>query len=69
MRTDQDNALILAEPVDEAVLDHFRNDFTAALESFGFAPCPGNVMVRNPAWSRPLADYLARFPALGGDSG
>jgi CBS domain-containing protein len=61
VRTDQDNALILAEPVEEAVLDGFRNDFTAALESFGFAPCPGNVMVRNPAWSRPLADYLAAF--------
>jgi CBS domain-containing protein len=61
VRTDQDNALILAEPVDAAVLEAFRRDFTAALESFGFAPCPGNVMVRNPAWSRPLADFCASF--------
>ncbi|MEA2777705.1 MAG: hypothetical protein QOF90_3111 [Acetobacteraceae bacterium] len=61
MRTDQDNGLILAEPVDENVLETFRNDFTAALESFGFAPCPGDVMVRNPVWSRPLSDYLAAF--------
>jgi CBS domain-containing protein len=61
VRTDQDNALILAEPVDAAVLDTFRRDFTAALESFGFAPCPGNVMVRNPAWSRPLVDFCASF--------
>jgi CBS domain-containing protein len=61
VRTDQDNALILAEPVHEPVLDAFRHDFTQALESFGFAPCPGNVMVRNPIWSRPLADYLAAF--------
>jgi CBS domain-containing protein len=61
MRTDQDNGLILAEPVDEHLLDTFRHDFTAALESFGFAPCPGNVMVRNPVWSRPLADYLSAF--------
>jgi CBS domain-containing protein len=61
VRTDQDNGLILAEPVDDAVLDAFRRDFTAALESFGFAPCPGEVMVRNPAWSRPLAEYLAAF--------
>ena len=61
VRTDQDNALILAEPVDEAQLASFRHDFTAALEGFGFAPCPGNVMVRNPAWSQPLADYLAAF--------
>jgi CBS domain-containing protein len=61
MRTDQDNALILAEPVDAHLLDTFRHDFTAALESFGFEPCPGNVMVRNPEWSRTLADYLADF--------
>jgi CBS domain-containing protein len=31
------------------------------LESFGFAPCPGNVMVRNPAWSQPLDEYIAAF--------
>jgi CBS domain-containing protein len=61
VRTDQDNALILAEPVDDHLLDTFRQDFTAALESFGFAACPGNVMVRNPVWSRTLADYLAAF--------
>ena len=28
---------------------------------FGFPPCPGNVMVRNPVWSKPLSDYLADF--------
>ena len=61
VRTDQDNGLILAEPVEESLLEKFRRDFTAALEGFGFAPCPGNVMVRNPIWSRPLADYLAAF--------
>ena len=61
MRTDQDNGLILAGPVDEELLENFRHDFTAALEGFGFAPCPGNVMVRNPVWSQPLADYLSAF--------
>ena len=61
IRTDQDNALILAEAVDAGVLDRFRHDFTAALEAFGFAPCPGNVMVRNPIWSRPLADFIGDF--------
>jgi CBS domain-containing protein len=71
VRTDQDNGLILAEPEDAAVLEAFRRDFTAALESFGFAPCPGNVMVRNPAWSRPLADFCTGFRhwvALPGDT-
>lgn len=61
MRTDQDNGLILDGPVDSQTLDSFRNEFSGALESFGFPPCPGNVMVNNPAWSRPLADYLAEF--------
>ena len=61
VRTDQDNGLILAGPVDKATLDAFRDDFSGALASFGFPPCPGNVMVRNPVWSKPLSDYLADF--------
>ena len=61
VRTDQDNGLILAAPVDKATLDTFRADFSDALESFGFPPCPGNVMVSNPAWSKPLSEYLADF--------
>jgi len=61
VRTDQDNALILAEPVVESALAAFRRDFTEALEAFGFAPCPGNVMVRNRLWSRTAEDYLTTF--------
>jgi CBS domain-containing protein len=61
VRTDQDNGLILAGPVDKATLDAFRVDFSAALAGFGFPPCPGNVMVRNSFWSKPLSDYLADF--------
>ncbi|WP_454648318.1 putative nucleotidyltransferase substrate binding domain-containing protein [Bradyrhizobium liaoningense] len=59
VRTDQDNGLILAGPVQGEILEAFRHDFFDALESFGFPPCPGDIMVRNPAWSRPLSDYLA----------
>ena len=61
VRTDQDNGLILSEPVDKAKLDAFRADFSGALSRFGFPPCPGNVMVSNPAWSKSLSDYLADF--------
>ncbi len=61
IRTDQDNGLILAEPIEPDVVERFRQNFTAALTGFGFAPCPGNVMVRNPVWSRPLADYVTDF--------
>ena len=61
LRTDQDNGLILSGPVDEDALTAFRRDFTNALESFGFPPCPGNVMVRNPLWSKTADDYAAEF--------
>jgi CBS domain-containing protein len=52
LRTDQDNGLVLGAPVDEATLQRFRDDFSGALDSFGFPACPGHVMVNNPAWSR-----------------
>jgi CBS domain-containing protein len=61
MRTDQDNGLILAEPVDRAELKAFRVTFSGALERFGFPRCPGEVMVVNPQWSKPLADYEGDF--------
>jgi CBS domain-containing protein len=59
VRTDQDNGLLLAEPVPAAELDRFREAFSGALDGFGFPPCPGNVMVRNPVWSQPV-DGLIR---------
>jgi CBS domain-containing protein len=61
MRTDQDNGLILREPAPEHELRTFRAAFSRALESFGFPPCPGGVMVVNPIWSRTIADYRADF--------
>jgi len=63
MRTDQDNGLILSEPVPEADLAAFRAVFTHALESFGFPPCPGEVMVRNPLWSKTLEAYRSDIRA------
>lgn len=61
VRTDQDNGLILAEPVDSSLLDSFRTKFSAALEKFGFPPCPGNVMVSNPFWVRTVDEYVSDF--------
>jgi CBS domain-containing protein len=60
-RTDQDNGLILSEPVPNGDLDRFRADFFDGLEACGFQPCPGEVMVRNPVWSKTLADYRDDF--------
>ncbi|AWN43821.1 DUF294 nucleotidyltransferase-like domain-containing protein [Methylobacterium durans] len=61
VRTDQDNGLLLARPAPETDLATFRADFTLALESFGFPPCPGNIMVRNPLWSQPIDQFLAQL--------
>jgi CBS domain-containing protein len=61
IRTDQDNGLILSEPVDEAKLQKFREAFSGALANFGFPPCPGRVMVNNPLWSRTIDDYISDF--------
>jgi CBS domain-containing protein len=61
IRTDQDNGLILSEPVDEAALNTFREQFSGALAEFGFPPCPGHVMVDNPLWSRTIAEYISDF--------
>ena len=58
-RTDQDNGLILARPVPSADLDAFREEFFAALARFGFPPCPGGVMLKNPQWSKPVQDWRA----------
>jgi CBS domain-containing protein len=40
VRTDQDNGLILAGPVDNAALDKFRTDFSGALAASAFRPAP-----------------------------
>jgi CBS domain-containing protein len=61
VRTDQDNGLILAEAVPEEELAAFRVAFSQGLERLGFPPCPGEVMVRNPVWSRTLAEYQEDF--------
>lgn len=63
VRTDQDNGVLLAEPVPDAELEPFRADFTQALEQCGFPPCPGEIMVRNPVWSQPLDGFLRQLQA------
>jgi CBS domain-containing protein len=71
-RTDQDNGLILSEPVPAKDLDRFRADLFDALETCGFPPCPGEVMVRNPLWSRTLAEFrddFHRWLALSDEAG
>ena len=61
LRTDQDNGLILSESVPDFELQVFRKGFSAALESLGFPPCPGGVMVSNPSWSKTEEQFSADF--------
>ncbi|MCE1237891.1 MAG: DUF294 nucleotidyltransferase-like domain-containing protein [Hyphomicrobiales bacterium] len=61
VRTDQDNGLLLAHPVPEEDLVRFRAEFQGALASFGFPPCPGNVMVSNPMWSQTIDDFVGQL--------
>lgn len=60
VRTDQDNGLLLSSPVDPGELDRFRREFSDALASFGFPPCPGNVMVSNPQWSQTIDEFIVQ---------
>jgi len=60
-RTDQDNGLILAKPVPPSDLGTFRTDVFDALRQCGFPPCPGDVMVRNPVWSKTLGEFRDDF--------
>lgn len=54
LRTDQDNGLILRDGAVLPGLEELCDALTAALISFGYPRCPGNVMVSNPAWRGPL---------------
>jgi CBS domain-containing protein len=57
LRTDQDNGLILRDGVVAEDLCGLCQAFTDALLSFGYPRCPGDVMVSNPAWAKPLAAF------------
>ncbi|PWC93238.1 hypothetical protein TSO5_15380 [Azospirillum sp. TSO5] len=57
LKTDQDNGLILRDGFECPDLPRIAADFTRHLVEFGYPPCPGNIMVSNPEWTRPLAGY------------
>jgi CBS domain-containing protein len=57
LRTDQDNALLLPDGTDVFAARRIAERFSEALSSFGFPPCPGGMMVSNPAWTRTVSDF------------
>jgi CBS domain-containing protein len=56
-KTDQDNALLLRDGFDCPDLADITRQFSEALLSFGYPPCPGQIMVTNPLWCQSLASF------------
>ncbi len=57
LKTDQDNALLLRDGYMHPDLAEITRQFSAALLTFGYPPCPGNIMVTNPLWCQNLAGF------------
>jgi CBS domain-containing protein len=57
IKTDQDNALLLRDGFEPAGLDDLVVRVSAALSAFGYPPCPGRIMVSNPRWCGPVAQF------------
>jgi CBS domain-containing protein len=67
LKTDQDNALVYADPpaeladAAEAYFTELAERVVAALERCGFPRCAGEVMATNPRWRQPLAGWRGHF--------
>jgi CBS domain-containing protein len=57
IKTDQDNALIWRNDFVYDSLNKIKQELTEILIDFGYPPCPGNIMVSNPAWSQSLKTF------------
>jgi len=70
-KTDQDNAIIYADPADDAEAEVAREYFYVFAEkaidhlvNCGYPLCPGEIMARNPKWCQPVStwkEYFARW--------
>lgn len=57
IKTDQDNALIIANTEDSEKFYPYAQVFTEKLISFGFPRCEGNIMVSNPYWCKTEKEF------------
>jgi CBS domain-containing protein len=57
LKTDQDNAIILRDGFIYEGLETITAEFTQTLVDFGYPSCPGQIMVNNPLWCRPLKAF------------
>lgn len=66
LRTDQDNAILYADPGDDdGVAERFYLELgrlvVDILVEAGFKRCPGDIMASNPKWNQPLAEWKRCF--------
>lgn len=61
LKTDQDNALIMADDLDWPQLAETMDAFSAALERMGYPPCPGGVMVNRAHWRLSVSGWRQRI--------
>ncbi|WP_410497417.1 DUF294 nucleotidyltransferase-like domain-containing protein [Chitinibacter sp. S2-10] len=57
LRTDQDNALIIEDGYSHPELETVCQQFNAALQTLGYPPCPGGIMVSNPQWRQSVSGF------------
>lgn len=57
LKTDQDNALIIDDTMDEKEYEPYMKHFSETLIDFGFPRCEGNIMVSNPYWCKHARAY------------
>lgn len=70
MKTDQDNGLIYRDGLDWPGMHETMRKFSETLISFGFPPCPGNIMVSNPDWVNSVDEWAGKLQrwSRSGDS-
>ncbi|MEN4052179.1 MULTISPECIES: putative nucleotidyltransferase substrate binding domain-containing protein [Sulfurimonas] len=61
IKTDQDNALVIDDNVNEELFVAPMEQLNAYLLELGFPTCKGNVMVSNPFWRKSLHDFKGQI--------
>lgn len=66
LKTDQDNGLILADDADWPDCQAQMKRVTETLIRLGYPPCPGNIMVSNPAWVGSESEWRGKIARWAG---
>ena len=61
LKTDQDNALIIQDGIEENQYIKYMEEFTQTLIEFGFPKCEGNIMVSNSYWRKSKDNFTKQI--------